>query len=644
MKDVDKKNIIFLSDENTPYVKEFTLLSDEEIADLVERRLFSNNYFNYTIYSIHKSKGIITLIRDACGHKMETTLSKIEDGLIPEKCTVCRQAEKDKLLAFKDEIQNELKARGLVVVLFETEENTDSLYIECTKCGAKYYLNDNFNLDDKAWEMYCKNWDCMMEVLTLEHHWFAEGLKSNNIVIKENKYDASNFNFVQNYEDWFSSLDGTFDDNGSYEFKCNKCNAVNILQIGNWECEACVYASNENYNVEMWDGISGQVSVSCNKCGSKYTISNDEAFFEIFDCFECFKQSLEKENICPICDTKYKSFPFYCKTCGFKTRELKHKQIRSQQQYTSWLKNTVNPCTRIWSEVNPKYVKALNDLGNSLENETKLLRENRELNEKLSQCYTEITEYCKKITALNDEIKYKNAKISEMKAKTAVLSMLNQSHTSVAKPNFRNLINKFSIVLNDDITIACLKKEMPEGIKANSVLVYGYYDGMAGMSFMVLGLTYYDDGDYTLVWTPKEIGMTVRGECYEKAEIVPVDNKTLFKCFENMISLRDSSSFWQENEIGKTRKFEMLDDFRHFAFPDDILVTFIDHDIQKIEKIWARLKKYVGRDKGNDVFIATLLNEPFDKRFGIHSGEDIFAVVRQDDNGAYVLFGLKMGL
>ena len=43
MKDVDKKNILFLSDENTPYVKEFTLLSDEEISDLVERRLFSNN-------------------------------------------------------------------------------------------------------------------------------------------------------------------------------------------------------------------------------------------------------------------------------------------------------------------------------------------------------------------------------------------------------------------------------------------------------------------------------------------------------------------------------------------------------------------------------------------------------------------------
>ena len=644
MKDVDKKNIIFLSDENTPYAKEFTLLSDEEIADLVERRLFSNAYFNYTIHSIHKSKGVITLIRDVCGHKLETTLSKIEDGLIPEKCTECRQAEKDKLLAFKEEIQDELGVRGLVVTLFETDENTDSLYIECTKCGAKYYLNDDFNLDDEAWKMYCKNWDCMMDALALENHWFAEGLKSKNIVIKENKYDLSCFNFIQDSKAWFSSLDGVFDDNGIYELKCNKCNAVNILQIGNWGCEACAYNPNENYTIEVWDDIYGQVSVSCNKCGNKYVISKNEALSEIFDCFECFKQSSEKECVCPICNAKYKSYPIYCKTCGFKTRDLRYGQIRSQQQYTSWLKNTVIPSKQIWDKMAPQYLKTLKDLNASLENAAKLLTEKKALTSQLSKCHSAISSFTQKVSDLEDEIKYKNAKISEMQAKTSVLSMLNQSQTAVVKPNFRNLINKFAIVLNDDITIECLKKEMPQGIKANSVLVYGYYDGMAGMSFMVLGLTYYEGGDYTLVWTPKELGMTVRGECYEKAEIVPIDNKTLFKCFENMIALRDSSSFWKENEIGKTRKFEILDDFRHFAFPDDILVTFINHDIQKVEKMWARLKKYVGRDKGNDVFIATLLDEPFDKRFGMHSGEDIFAIIRPDDDGSYVLFGLKIDM
>lgn len=82
----------------------------------------------------------------------------------------------------------------------------------------------------------------------------------------------------------------------------------------------------------------------------------------------------------------------------------------TQSQYTSWLKNTVKPCWRVWNDTNPKYIKALNDLRESLKNE-------RILNEKLSQCYTEIAEYCKKITALNEEIR-------GLKEKTAVVGIL----------------------------------------------------------------------------------------------------------------------------------------------------------------------------------------------------------------------------
>lgn len=641
MKDVNKKNILFLSDENTPYAKEYTLLSDDEIVDLVERRLFSNNYYNYTVYSIHKSKGTIMLIRDTCGHKVETTLSKIEDGLIPEKCAECRQAKKDKLLEFKDNIQDELKERGLTVVLFETKENTDSLYIECTKCGAKYYLDDDFKLDDEAEEMYCKNWECLVNALVSDDYWFENNVEFIKFNINKNAYNFTSPSFVENAAECFYDLDESC---GHYEFHCKKCNAFNVFPFGKWECKACAYAEEDNFTIEKWDELSDEITIRCETCGNQYCISCDDANEEVFHCFNCYKSASEHKYICPVCDTEYDESPYFCRTCNFPMHEIHNNTIKTQAQYTSWIKSTVNPCISIWWEIHPKYEKALKEVGALLINETRLLSENRALNDKLSDSYTRIIEYNKTISSLKEEIKYKNAKISEIQAKTTVLSMLNQSHTSVVKPNFRNLINKFAIILNDDITIECLKKEIPKEIKANSVLVYGYYDGMAGMSFMVLGLTYYDDGDYTLVWTPKEIGMTVRGECYEKAEIIPVENKTLFKCFENMISFRDSYSFWQENEIGKTRKFEMLDDFRHFAFPDDILVTFINHDIQKIEKIWARLKKYVGRDKGNDVFVATLLDNPFDERFGIHSGEDIFAVVRQDDDGSYVLFGLKMGL
>ena len=304
MEDVNKKNIIFLSDENTPYVKEFTLLSDEEIAELVERRLFSNSYFSYSIRSIHKSKGTITLIRDDCGHKLETTLSKIEDGLLPENCTECQQEEKNKLLAFKNEIQDELSGRGLAVVLFETEEKKNSLYIECTKCGTRYYLNDDFNLENEAWEMYCKNWDCMLDVLILEKHWFV-----NAKVVFEDNYNSENIPFVMDYEDWMCEL-GRF--NGYYEIRCEDCNTINVLPLGKWECTACLFTSLDTYTIKKWNEISNQVTVACEKCKNEFQMLCEkntlgEMFLDVenLECSDCYKASILKTKLSDLGLSRY---------------------------------------------------------------------------------------------------------------------------------------------------------------------------------------------------------------------------------------------------------------------------------------------------------------------------------------------------
>lgn len=460
MKDIEQRNIIFLSDENMPYAKEFTLLSDSEIADLIERRLYSNNYFDYTIYSIHKSKGTITLIRDACGHNVETSLSEIEDGLIPEECDECRQAKKDELVAFKEGIQDELNERGLAVILFETEENSDSLYIECTKCGAKYYLNDDFNLENEAWEMYCKNWNCMMDVLALENHWFATDIKSGKIVIKENKYKSDYSPFIMDSEDWVCNLD---ESDGSYEFKCDKCNAVNVLPFGKWECCACDLDLSGICTVVKWDEIDDKVTLNCKKCRNQYTISCVDAELGPYDCFECYKKQFDEEYTCPVCSKKYPMMPrkyFKCTSCGFGVA----RHIKNQAQYTDWIRKTVYPCSAVWKKMAHKYLKALNDQSASLKNEAKLLIETRrlieekaillaenrkqneeknrlltenrkqneelrELNEELSQCYAKITEYRRSIYFLCKENMCNNTKISEMKVTPAILPALNQLQT-----------------------------------------------------------------------------------------------------------------------------------------------------------------------------------------------------------------------
>lgn len=304
MRTVHKKNIIFLSDENTPYAREFTLLSDAEISDLIERRLSSNNYFGYTIYSIHKSKGIITLIRDACGHKLETTLSKIEDGMIAEECIECRQVAKNKLIDFKNEVQGALGTRGLVVVLFETDENTDSIYIECTKCGAKYYLNEDFSLDNEAWEMYCKNWTCILDAFALEKHWFA-----NAKIVLEDNYHPEYIPFVMDYEDWMCEL-GKID--GYYELRCEDCNTINILPLGKWECTACLFTSLEPYAIRIWDEISNQVTVACKKCRNEFQVvceksTHGDMFLDVENlaCSECYKESVLKTKLSDCGLSKY---------------------------------------------------------------------------------------------------------------------------------------------------------------------------------------------------------------------------------------------------------------------------------------------------------------------------------------------------
>ena len=356
------------------------------------------------------------------------------------------------------------------MVFFEIDENKDSLYIECTKCGAKYYLNEDFKLDDEAWEMYCKNWDCMMDTLASEKHWFAEYAKSKKIVIRENTYKSSRSPFVTDYEDWVCDLD-EFD--GSYELKCDKCNAVNVLPFGKWGCCVCGLELYEICNVEKWDEIINQVTLACEKCSNKYTISLEDAKDELFECFECYKKQFEEEYICPVCCEKYPKIPNYydgCESCGFDI----NRNIKNQTQYTSWLRNTVRPCAGVWNEINPKYRKALNDLKLSLDNERKLSEEKAKLISQLSKCHRAISSFTQRISDLEDEIEHKNTKIKEMKSKVALLLMFeddSKQESEYIKSGLKtmrectekNVVNKgYSMTLEElDLSVRsflCLKR------------------------------------------------------------------------------------------------------------------------------------------------------------------------------------------
>ena len=197
--------------------------------------------------------------------------------------------------------------------------------------------------------------------------------------------------------------------------------------------------------------------------------------------------------------------------------------------------------------------------------------------------------------------------------------------------NFREVYHKLAIVIDNGYCFNTFnmmqEKIVPEGIEVNSALVYGYIDKMCGFSYKVLGLTYYEDGDYTLMWPNDEVGLTVRGECFKEFELIPIENKALQKRYAKDIEITNSCYSNEKDEF--LRSITCLDKFRHYDCPDDILAILYVHE-KKPERIWIRPTEYIGDKEGRKYFFSKLLNEPF-ADYGVHNGEQVILVIDQQD-------------
>lgn len=201
--------------------------------------------------------------------------------------------------------------------------------------------------------------------------------------------------------------------------------------------------------------------------------------------------------------------------------------------------------------------------------------------------------------------------------------------------SFREVYHKLAIVLDHGYCLDTFQmmekntdqKTVPIDIQANSALVYGYIDKMCGFSYRVLGLTYYEDGDYTLVWPNDDVGLTVRGECFKAFDLIPIENKALQKRYAREIEIINEGYSDENDEV--LRAITYLDPFRHEDFPDDLLVVLFEQG-QKPEKIWVRCAEYVGQKECRRYFKAKLLNEPFDEGYGLHNGDEVILVIDKD--------------
>ena len=201
---------------------------------------------------------------------------------------------------------------------------------------------------------------------------------------------------------------------------------------------------------------------------------------------------------------------------------------------------------------------------------------------------------------------------------------------------FRDVYHKLSIVLDNGYCQDTFQmmdqntahKVLPSDIKSNSALVYGYIDKMCGFSYKVLGLTYYEDGDYTLIWPNDEVGLTVRGECFKAFDLIPIENKALLKRYARDIEITNTGYSNEKDE--KLRAFTCFDKFRHYDCPDDVLAILYVQG-KKPEQIWVRPTDFIGNKEDRSYFFAKLLNEPFDETYGVHNGEHVVLLIDPRD-------------
>lgn len=199
--------------------------------------------------------------------------------------------------------------------------------------------------------------------------------------------------------------------------------------------------------------------------------------------------------------------------------------------------------------------------------------------------------------------------------------------------SFREVDRQF-VILNTPkyVVLTGTQKE------ANSLLCYGYVDRTAGVTYQTVAAAWYVDGDYSIVDTAQVISMKIRADSISKEEIIPIQNKALFKQYAHIVENIDEF-YYTEPEVEQCRKIREIDQFRHADFPDDLQVVFIKDGIRP-EGIWVRTTKFLGGEGSTFLLEGTMLNTPH-ANFGVTAGDTIMigsGIV--DEQGTRVCFAL----
>ena len=197
---------------------------------------------------------------------------------------------------------------------------------------------------------------------------------------------------------------------------------------------------------------------------------------------------------------------------------------------------------------------------------------------------------------------------------------------------FRNVEHQLCIVLDKQLP-KLLYTDADED--ANALLCYGYVDKSSGLTYEILCIASYINGDYTIVNENKKVSAKVRAEKFQESEIIPINNAAIMKRFENRIKFINEA-YYDNSQVESIRKISSLDKFRHPFYPDDVHGLLLVEGL-KPETVWVRLSEAVPALGNEDrFFTGTLLNTPFEPRYNLSEGDDVYLIVSENNDICFV--------
>ena len=195
--------------------------------------------------------------------------------------------------------------------------------------------------------------------------------------------------------------------------------------------------------------------------------------------------------------------------------------------------------------------------------------------------------------------------------------------------SFRDMDQKFLLVKDIDMKTRMVIEKSGFRIRQddNAMLLFGYIDQQAGLSFELLcAACVYDDGEVSLEPASKTTSFKFRYGSFQ-GDMVPFNNLSQLIPFHDRVQMI-KNGYGAPEPVLAIRGIRELDSSRAPGYPDDVVVFFIKEGYRN-EGIWCRT---VGADPERHLIQMQMLNEP-NAPFGKHMGDIVDVTLIQMDSG-----------